>query len=75
MTDEMEGLVTLLESVPDTYEDFVVCTALMASDFGILDEMTDFIEIHPDCTSSQILEWVVDLRGMKPVVTIDGTST
>ena len=72
MSEEMNRLVELLESVPDSYEDFVLGTSLMAHDSGVVGELINFIEANPGAESSSVLDWLFDKLQLKPVVTING---
>lgn len=72
MSEEMKLLVELLESVPDSYYDFVLGTSLMAHDSGVVSDLIEFIESNPDADSNHVLKWLYKALDLKPVITING---
>ena len=68
----MERLVELLESTPDSYEDFVLGTSLMAHDSGVVEDLIGFIESQPGVTRSDVLDWLFEKLDLSPVITISG---
>lgn len=52
--DKQERLQELLKKVPDTYSDFEICVAHFAHKFGYEDRMIEYLEKHPEASTSEV---------------------
>ncbi len=68
-----EELIRMLEAVPDSYEDFVNCTAQwMLRDEGIQNAILEKMKAEPNATTSDILEVLFfDCLKLEPLEIVD----